>query len=375
MATMSQILGRDLLDMDTPDRLPKAIASLEDAGCEALLVTELVNIRYLTGFTGSAGQLLVSPHGTLFITDGRYAAQAPGQLEAAGADVDIYIGVTAEEQRQALRAATSNTTRLGLEADSVSWTQQRSYAKAFEGVELVATSGLIELLRLTKDDGELDRMAAAAAIADAALAELKELLGQGITEREFAMALDQRMKELGASAPSFDTIVASGPNAALPHAQPGNRAVQHGDLVVVDFGAVVDGYCSDMTRTFQIGDVGVEKQRMWEVVFDAQAAGVEAVREGVDAADVDAVCRNLIAAAGWADAFSHGTGHGVGLLIHEEPRVSKVSGDTLGAGQVVTVEPGVYLPELGGVRIEDTLVVTSEGSRALTLSPKEPVIA
>jgi Xaa-Pro aminopeptidase len=361
--------------MSVADRLPTAVAALDDAGCDGLLVTELVNIRYLTGFTGSAAQLLVTPDRTLFVTDGRYASQAPKQLAAAGVDAEIVIGLSGEEQRKTLRSAASNLARLGLEADSVSWAQQRTYATTFTSSELVPTTGLVELLRLTKDEGELDRMAAAAAIADAALAELAHLLGEGVTEREFAMALDQRMKELGASAPSFDTIVASGPNGALPHAEPGDRQVEQGDLVVVDFGAVVDGYCSDMTRTFQVGDVGPERRRMWEVVFDAQAAGVDAVRSGVEAKAVDAVCRELIAAAGWGEAFSHGTGHGVGLLIHEEPRVSSASGDTLAAGQVVTVEPGVYLPNLGGVRIEDTLVVTAEGSLPLTRSPKEPVIA
>jgi Xaa-Pro aminopeptidase len=180
------------------------------------------------------------------------------------------------------------------------------------------------------------------------------------------------MRRRGASGRSFETIVAAGPNGARPHARPSDRTITEGDLVVVDFGAVVDGYCSDMTRTFAIGKVSPTAQRMVDVVTAAQAAGVEAVADGVSGQAVDAACRTVIDEAGWGDAFLHGTGHGVGLEIHEDPRVSSASTGTLAAGHVVTVEPGVYLPEHGGVRIEDTVVVTDEGCRALTRAPKSP---
>ncbi|MGH9150935.1 MAG: M24 family metallopeptidase, partial [Acidimicrobiales bacterium] len=203
----------------------------------------------------------------------------------------------------------------------------------------------------------------------------RHLLAGGVTEAELALALDSEVRRLGASGNSFDTIVASGPNGAKPHARPTGRPVEPGELVVVDFGAVVDGYCSDMTRTVCVGPPrSGTLVRMVEVVAEAQRAGVAAVGAGRRAVDVDAACRQVIAAAGWGDAFVHSTGHGVGLDIHEAPSVSAVSGDTLAAGDVVTVEPGVYLPDHGGVRIEDTVVVTEDGCRPLTLAPKDLII-
>jgi Xaa-Pro aminopeptidase len=261
--------------------------------------------------------------------------------------------------------------RIGLEAEHVSWAAQRRYdTEWFADAEVVATVGLVEDLRITKDDAELARMEAAAAVADAALAALRPSLLDGPTEAEFGLELDTTMRRFGASGPSFETIVASGPNGAMPHARPSTRRIAEGDLVVLDFGAVVDGYCSDMTRTLMVGEPTDTQARMLDVVTRAQAAGVAAVGPGVAAREVDAACRAVIAEAGWADAFSHGTGHGVGLDIHEAPRVGTTSDATLAPRQVVTVEPGVYLPEHGGVRVEDSLIVTADGSRPLTHTPK-----
>jgi Xaa-Pro aminopeptidase len=255
----------------------------------------------------------------------------------------------------------------------VSWSAQRRYAEEwFDGSELVATVGIVESLRRTKDVAELARMEAAAAIADAALAEIRPQLAEGPTEADFAFELDAVMCRLGASGPSFETIVASGPNSARPHARPTERRLEVGDLVVLDFGSVVDGYCSDTTRTVAIGEVDEVCTRMLEVVTAANAAGVAAIGPGVAAADVDAAVRAVVADAGWADAFVHGTGHGVGLDIHEAPRVSASSDDVLAVGDVVTVEPGVYLPAHGGVRVEDSVVVTPDGCRPLTHTTKSP---
>ena len=195
------------------------------------------------------------------------------------------------------------------------------------------------------------------------------------TERDCALALDHSIRLLGAADTSFETIVASGPNGALPHARPGERTIRDGDLVVIDFGALVEGYCSDMTRTVMVGEPTATQARMLAVVLEAQAAGVAAVVEGAEAKRVDAACRDVIDEAGWSDAFTHGTGHGVGLDIHEAPRVGKTSDAILGAGQVVTVEPGVYLASHGGVRIEDTVVVTPDGAEPLTLTPKLTTVA
>ena len=259
----------------------------------------------------------------------------------------------------------------------MTWGQQRRFASDwFPEADLVPTSALVEDLRKVKDEGEVDRMARAAAIADAALAEVRRLLLDRPTEREVALALDFQMRRAGAEGSAFETIVASGPNGAKPHARPGDRRIEPGEPVVIDFGAIVDGYCSDMTRTLSVGELRSETaQRMAEVVAASQAAGVAAVSAGVGAKEVDEACRAVIRQAGWADAFLHGTGHGVGLEIHEAPRVASTSEDRLVLGQVVTVEPGVYLPEHGGVRIEDTVVVTADGCRRLTNATKEVVVA
>ena len=357
--------------MDVRGRVPRLRARFAEAGCDALLVTRLANIRYLTGFTGSAARLVVLPDELVFVTDGRYGEQAADQLAAAG--VDAIIEVTTTEQEAVLRRSAAGVDRLGLEAADVTWAAQRRYgSEVFEESELVPTSGMVEGLRIVKDEGEVARIEAAAAIADAALAEVRPLLAPGITEKMFQLELDTAMRRLGADDVSFETIVGSGPNGARPHARPTHRVIADGDLVVLDFGALLDGYHSDMTRTVVVGDPTATQRRMLAVVTEAQAAGVAAVADGVAAVDVDRACREVIAAAGWGEAFLHGTGHGVGLDIHEDPRVApSATATTLHAGHVVTVEPGVYLPDHGGVRIEDTLVVTATGNRPLTAAPKE----
>ena len=363
------------LPMDVAGRLPRLRERMAEESCEALLVTTLANVRYLTGFSGSAALLLVLPDELVLSTDGRYQSQSAEQLAAAGVEARIEVG-NLPTQKEALASAAGAVRRLGLEATNVTWARQRSFAADwFPEAELLPTEGLVEGLRRVKDDGEVARMAAAAGIADAALAVVKPQMVDGITEADLALALDSEMRRLGASGCSFDTIVASGPNGAKPHARPSSRRIEDGELVVLDFGAVVDGYCSDMTRTVSVGPPrSPTLERMVAVVAESQQAGVEAVRAGQSAADVDRVCREVIEGAGWGDAFLHSTGHGVGLDIHEAPYVSATSKDTLAAGHVVTVEPGVYLPEHGGVRIEDTVVVTDDGCVPLTLAPKDLVI-
>ena len=362
--------------METAARTERLCARLQDAPCDALLVTRLVNIRYLTGFTGSAALLLVRPDALVFVTDGRYGEQSAEQLAAAGVDARIEVSATVAGQQAALQRATIGLARLGLEAESVTWAQQRRFASDwFPDAELVPTAGLVEDLRREKDVGEVARIEAAAAAADHALAQIRPLLTERPEEREVAIALEIEMRKAGASGPSFETIVAAGPNGAKPHARPSARRVERGELVVIDFGAVVDGYCSDMTRTVCLGEpASATARRMVEVVSESQRAGVAAVAAGVTGKTVDETCRAVIAEAGWADAFVHGTGHGVGLEIHEAPRVSSASTDTLAPGDVVTVEPGVYLPDEGGVRIEDTVIVTESGCRPLTHAPKDLVL-
>jgi Xaa-Pro aminopeptidase len=360
--------------MDVAGRVERLRAALDAAGCDALLVTHLTNIRYLTGFTGSAAVLLVEPAALTFVTDGRYEEQAAGELGVAAVDAEIVVGRTAAIQQELVSTRASDVARLGLEAEHVSWADQRRYAAEwFPASELVASSGLVEALRIVKDDGEVARIETACGIADDALATVAPMLEESPTEAAFALALDTEMRRRGADDISFETIVAAGPNGSRPHHSPSSRQVARGDLVVIDFGALVDGYHSDMTRTIAVGGADAldgTQARMVEVVGAAQAAGVSAVRAGVSTRDVDAACRDLIAEAGWGDAFVHGTGHGVGLDIHEDPRVSWAADAMLAPGHVVTVEPGVYLPGHGGVRIEDTVVVTESGCRTLTRAPK-----
>ena len=353
------------------DRVDSLRRSLIDAQVDALLLTAESNIRYLTGFTGSAGIVVVTADDMVLVTDGRYTEQAADQLSASNAPSRLEITSTA--QREVVASTVAGTKRIGLEADHITWSAQRRYAEDWlGGHEIVATTGLVETLRRSKDDAELARMELAAAIADAALAERRSSLLDGLTESEFALALDSAMRRLGASGTSFETIVASGPNGAMPHARPTDRCLQEGDLVVLDFGCIVDGYCSDMTRTVAIGEVNDICKRMLEIVTAANEAGVGVVGPGVATSEVDAAARAVIAKAGWAESFTHGTGHGVGLDIHEAPRVAGTSADTLCIGDVVTVEPGVYLPAHGGVRMEDSVVVTPDGCRPLTHTTKSP---
>ena len=323
----------DLPPLDVAGRVRRLLDRLDDEACGAIVVTDLANVRYLTGFTGSNATLLVSSDRLTFVTDGRYRDQSADQLDAAGVDAEIVI---ANDPGKALRAAARGIPRIGLEADSLTWATQRRWSvDVFPWAQLVPTEGVVVGLRAVKDEGEVARLRTAAGIADDALAAVRHRIDDGLTESAFRRELEDAMADRGADAPSFETIVASGPNGAKPHARPGDRVIGssgEGELVVLDFGATFDGYHSDMTRTLVVGEPTPTQQRMFDVVRESQAAGVAAVRAGVPCAEVDAVCRDVIAAAGWGDAFIHGTGHGIGLVIHEQPRLSATSDDVLAAG-------------------------------------------
>ena len=372
---MVQVIARlqDLPQMGLPGRTGRLRAQLGGATCDALLVSSLANVRYLTGFSGSAGLLLVLPDDAVLVTDGRYKSQVQRELAASGAEARA-VALRADEQPELLGQLAQGVAKLGLEADHVSWAQQRRWAQTWAaGIDLVATSGLVEGLRERKDDGEIARIATAAAIADEALARVQGMLTERPTEADFAIALDAEMRRLGADEPAFETIVAAGPNGAEPHHRPSARRVGDREMVTVDFGARVDGYCSDMTRTLLpiSGGTTPELRRVFSVVLASQDAGLAAVRDGVRGAEVDRACREVVEAAGWGDLFVHGTGHGVGLNVHEAPSLGIPSQDILCCGQVVTVEPGVYVPGLGGARTEDTVVVTEAGCEILTMTPRE----
>ncbi|HLG67984.1 MAG TPA: Xaa-Pro peptidase family protein [Acidimicrobiales bacterium] len=374
---MTNTNGSRLPPLRVAGRVERLRGRLDDAGVDALVVTTLPNVRYLTGFSGSSGVLVVTATRALLTTDGRYRTQSAEQVAGAGAEdlVEIEIGGQ-QAQRDAARAALAGARRVGLEADNVTWEQSRQWIELLGGTEVVPTTRVVEQLREVKDAAELARMERAAAIADAALGEVLPLLSAAgssrVTEEQFALELDSAMRRAGAEGVAFDTIVAAGPNSAKPHHRPSGRPIGRGEPVVVDFGALFEGYRSDMTRTFCVGGEPTgELATIFTVVRDSQARGVAAVGPGVEAKAVDDACRGVIAAAGWAEKFEHGTGHGVGLDIHEAPTVSPLGTATLAPGVVVTVEPGVYLAGVGGVRIEDTLVVTEDGSRPLTHFTKD----
>jgi Xaa-Pro aminopeptidase len=363
-----------LPEITVTGRLDRLRAAFGDHEIDALVVTTVPNVRYLTGFSGSAAVLIVTEDLAVLTTDGRYRTQSAEQLQRAGAaNVEITIGAGAEQRQAALAALDgANAARIGLEAGNVTWSGQRSWADVLGADRLVPTTNAVEALRERKDPAEIARMERAAAIADAALFEVLPLMSQGISEEHFALELDTAMRRGGAESTAFETIVAAGENSAKPHHHPGARRINGGDPVVVDFGATFEGYRSDMTRTFCVdAEPQGELARIFEVVQTSQAAGAAAVRPGIAAKEVDDICRRIIADAGWAERFEHGTGHGVGLDIHEAPTVSQLGTAILAPGFVVTVEPGVYVPGHGGVRVEDTLVVTEDGARPLTRFTKD----
>ena len=349
-------------------RAQRAIELLPDAGIDALLVTDLINVPYLTGYTGSNGLALIGESVCAFVTDFRYVEQAAAEVAP---EFDRRRG-----ERDLLEAVEEplpgGPVRLGFEEAHMSVRAYRRLREVLpEKVELVGVVDVIERLRAVKEPAEVDSMRSAAALADDALRWLLERGLVGRTERELALDLEQRMRSQGAEDPSFPAIVAAGAHGALPHASPRDVEIPSGELVVIDWGARVDGYNSDCTRTVGAGVAGDDAASVYGVVLEAQLAGVGAVRPGAGGRELDAAARDLIEAAGYGSEFGHGLGHGVGLEVHENPRLSQRSDDVLAAGNAVTVEPGIYLPDRFGVRIEDLVIVAEDGCEILSSIGKE----
>lgn len=341
---------------------------------DALLVVDLLNVRYLTGFTGSnAGLLVLADDGEtcVFATDGRYRIQAEEQVPDL-----VRIDVRRCDLGLAERAVDMGCRRIGYESGHVTVEGLDELKTAAEGAELVRAPGMTERLREIKDEEEIDALRAACAAADGALAAVihGDDLRPGRTERAVARDLESAMLDHGAEGSSFETIVATGANSAIPHHRPNGTTLEVGDFVKIDFGALVDGYHSDMTRTFVLGEPADWQQEIYQLVAAAQAAGRAALVAGARVTDVDAAARGVITEAGYGERFPHGLGHGVGLEIHEAPSVGKGADGTLAPGMAVTVEPGIYLPGRGGVRIEDTLVVRDGAAELLTLTSKDLVV-
>jgi Xaa-Pro aminopeptidase len=351
-------------------RLAERLAELE---LDALLVTRLANVRYLTGFTGSNGQLVVGAGTAVFFTDGRYDHQSSREVP----DMQREVYTDAFVDRAAAWGRAAGVSRIGFEAAGLTfkgWTDLRERTE--DAFELVPTNGEVERLRAVKDEGEIERIARAQACTDAAFERvvLGGGLRPGVTERAIARELEDAMRDAGSDDVAFDPIVAFGEQAAEPHHAPTDRALAAGDVVKLDFGALVEGYHSDMTRTVAFGAPGPELRELHQLVAAAQQSAIDAVRPGASAADVDRAARSVIQEAGYGDRFPHGLGHGVGLEIHEDPRLRWDAREELSSGVVVTIEPGVYVPGLGGVRIEDMVEVTRDGCRPMPRSTRELMV-
>jgi Xaa-Pro aminopeptidase len=355
------------------DRLAEAVAA---EGLDQLIVADLVspgdsgreaqaNVFWLTGFGGTSAICLVGPEQRTFLTDFRYIERAAREVEPSFERERIGPRLL-EDAAARLRG------RVGYDEARTSVRNLRRLEEHIPaGVELVGVHGIVERLRRVKDADELHRIAEAARLTDEVYEWIMERGLVGKTEREVQLATAQRMRELGAQDPSFPAIVAAGENGAIGHHEPSEREIREGELVVLDMGAIVDGYCSDCTRTFATGEIDGDARDAYELVRAAQAAGVDVIRPGIAGSDADAVARDPIEAAGHGEHFGHGLGHGVGIEIHEPPRLAKTSEDELMDGDVVTVEPGVYLPGRFGIRIEDLIAVTADGARNLSGLPKE----
>ena len=343
--------------------------SLSAVGADAILVSHLPNIQYLCGFTGSAGLLFVEPHSSTLYTDSRYTFQA--RQEVSDAHVLIVKGGLMRAAGEKLRSSRGRR-RVAYSASQVTVAQRQALDKAAGNkVRWVDDGGLVEKLRAVKDQDELERMAAAAALISEAFNKVVRLIRAGASELELAAEIEYQIKQEGGSGPSFETIVASGPRSAWAHARPTAKPLRKSELVVLDQGAILRGYCSDMTRTVFVGRAPARIRRLYQAVLRALEAGKEAIRPGVAAGAVDAAARRSLRRAGLARYFTHSTGHGLGLEIHEMPRLGKGDKTVLQEGMVVTVEPGVYLEGIGGIRIEDEVVVTAKGAIDLTSAPRD----
>lgn len=357
--------------MDYSGRQRKTIESMHDEKLDALLVTHLPNIRYLCGFTGSAGVLACSAGKWVFITDGRYTTQA--REEVKGARVLIAKGPALAAAAKWLQ--TAKAAAVGIEAEHMVVSMSSALKKMLpRTVRLRETRGLVERLRTLKEPEEIDRIREAVVLGAGLLEAAARALRHGVAETAVAAEIEYAARQAGASGMSFDTIVASGPRSAMPHARASGAEIVRNGFVVMDFGVILAGYCSDMTRTAYVGRVSKRERAMYEAVREAQQAAIDAVRGGIEAGRVDAAARKVLTRAGLGKYFTHSTGHGVGLEIHESPRIARGALEVLEPGMIITVEPGAYVPGVGGVRIEDMVLVTESGCEVLTPASKEMMV-
>ena len=352
-------------------RLQKLRTSIAERGLDALIISRSENRCYLSGFTGSTGCLFISQKNTILATDFRYTEQAKGECP------DFEIVQTRRELRDWLPDLVSDLGwhKLGFEAGSVSYDGYQKLSEAIEtdqvNLELVPTTGLAEQLRSTKEIEELEFITKAVTLADAAFEQARAIIRPGITEKKAAWEIEKLLHENGSEGIAFEIIVASGPNSALPHARPGEKKIRSGESVVIDMGAKLQGYCSDLSRTLLLGETDKILRQIYDIVLKAQTAAIKGIESGMDASQADQLARSVVEEAGYGDAFGHGLGHGVGLAVHELPTLSPSSSDSLADGMVFTIEPGIYLAGQGGVRIEDMVVLENGKVRVLTKAKKD----
>ncbi|TCK98370.1 Xaa-Pro aminopeptidase [Natranaerovirga hydrolytica] len=350
------------------NRVSKLIAKLKEKDLDGIIVYNGLNRRYISGFTGSSGYLYVSKNKKVLLTDFRYIEQ--GAQECEGFEV---IDMLKKGHIKTLDAIIQedDVKKIAFEQNTITYQEHTLLEEGLEVDNLVPTSDIIESLRMIKEEEELEHIKKAVAIGDKAFAHILNFIKVGVKEKDIALELEYFMKKEGAEKLSFDSIVASGVHSSMPHAKPTNKTLDNGDFLTLDFGCIYKGYCSDMTRTLVIGKANDKQKEIYNIVLEAQLKGIEMIKEGITGSQADKTSRNIIKKYGYDQYFGHSLGHSLGLFIHEAPRLSPLGYDILKEKMVVTVEPGIYIPQFGGVRIEDMVVVEKDGNLNLTQSPKE----
>lgn len=351
-------------------KLDKIRNRFKELSIDGLLITSEYNRRYMTGFTGTSGIALISEDKAVFMTDFRYTEQAAKQVKEY--EIVQHTGPLSEEVAQLVSKL--GIKKLGFEQDHLTYQEYSNYKKVLNSVEFIPVSGAVEKLRLIKSPAEIKILKEAAEIADAAYKHILTFVKPGVREIDVSNELEFFMRKNGAVSSSFDIIVASGYRSALPHGVASEKEIENGDFVTLDFGAYYKGYCSDITRTFAVGQPSDELKKIYSIVLEAQLRGMNGIKPGMTGKEADALTRDYISEHGYGEYFGHSTGHGLGMEVHEGPALSYRSDTILQPGMVVTVEPGIYIPELGGVRIEDDTVITENGNESLTHSSKELII-
>jgi Xaa-Pro aminopeptidase len=366
------VLPAKLTAMDHKSRQKKLRNALESSRLDALLVTHLPNIRYLCGFTGSAAALVVTPSKSVFFSDGRYTEQARAEVQGSRVVIARKSPVAAAAEWLSAQGKRRRPQTMGIEGEDLSVAERTRLAKSLgPGFRLREAPPLVEKARVVKDEDEISLLRAAVILGASLFDHALKAIRPGVKETEVAAEMEYAARRAGADGMSFDTIIAAGPRSALPHGRASQAAIPAEGFVVCDFGVILAGYCSDMTRTVYVGQPSDQARRMYDAVREAQQAGVEAVKPGAGVSAVDSAARKVLQTNGLGRYFTHSTGHGVGLEIHEAPRLASDQTDLLRPGMVITIEPGVYLPGIGGVRIEDMVVVTDSGCTVLTPTSKE----